>query len=88
MHVAAAILTGLVVATLLWLRAGPGQRWRECLRIALLATPSALVAVAALAMGTTVGDGVPPETEAAFRFRQAPWWTLGKCFLGGPAWRA
>jgi hypothetical protein len=88
MHVVPAILTGLTVAVLLWLRAEPGRRSRELLRIALLGTPAALVAVAALAVQLAASGEIPQQTEAAFRFRQPPWWTLGKCFLGGPAWRA
>jgi hypothetical protein len=88
MHVVPAILTGLTVAVLLWLRAEPGRRSRELLQIALLGTPAALVAVAVLAMQLGTGVDIPEETEAAFQFGQAPWWTLGKCFLGGPAWRA
>ncbi|MBW1684062.1 MAG: hypothetical protein JRS35_03275 [Deltaproteobacteria bacterium] len=88
MHVVPAILTGLTVAALLWLRAEPGRRSRELVRIALLGTPAALVAVAVLAMQLGVSGDIPEETEAAFQFGQPPWWTLGKCFLGGPAWRA
>jgi hypothetical protein len=84
MHVLPAILTGLTLAALLWLRAEPGRRSRELLRIALLGAPAALLAVAALVVGS---DGLQ-ETETAFRFQQPPWWMLGKCFLGGPAWRA
>jgi hypothetical protein len=88
MHVVAAMLTGLLIALLWWLRAEPGGRSRALARIALLGTPAALVAVAMLAVQLTTSVEVPGETEDAFRFRQAPWWTLGKCFVGGPVWRA
>jgi hypothetical protein len=88
MHVVPAILTGLTLAALRWMRAEPGRRSRELLRIALLGTPAALVAVAALAVQLAASGDIPQETEAAFQFRRPPWWMLGKCFLGGPAWRA
>jgi len=87
MHVMPAVLTGVVVAALFGFRAAPGQRLRELLRAALLGAPAAAIAVA-VPWVQSVGADLPPEEIAAFAYERPPWWTLGKCVLGGPAWRA
>jgi hypothetical protein len=88
MHVVPAVLTGGLLALLALARA-PGRQWlRELGAVAAMGAPAALVALRLAWVGLdTLGDhnqgpGVPAETPPT------PWWTLGKCFLGGPAWRA
>lgn len=87
MHVMAALLTGLVVAVLLDFRAAPGRRLRELFCTAAIGAPAAAVALAVLWV-QSVGAELPPEEIEAFALERPPLWTLGKCLLGGPAWRA
>jgi hypothetical protein len=87
LHVMAALQSGLVVAALCGFRAAPGRRLAALLRVALLGAPAAGVAVAVLWV-QSAGADLPPGELEAFAFQRPPWWTLGKCLLGGPAWRA
>lgn len=87
LHVMAALLSGLVIAALCGFRATPGRRLAALLRVALLGAPAAGVALAVLWVQSS-GTDLPPEELEAFAFQRPPWWTLGKCLLGGPAWRA
>jgi hypothetical protein len=87
MHVMAALLTGLVVATLLGFRAAPGRRLRELFYTAGIGAPAAAVAFAVLWVQSSGAD-LPAEEIESFALERRPWWTLGKCLLGGPAWRA
>jgi hypothetical protein len=87
LHVMAAVLSGLVVAALCGFRAAPGRRVAALLRVALLGAPAAGLAVAVLWVQSSGAD-LPAEEVEAFAFQRPPWWTLGKCLLGGPAWRA
>jgi hypothetical protein len=87
-HVVPAAATGGLIALLAVLRAGPGQRGRELLRTAALAAPAAGVALALAWAGLgTLGDYNEAAGGASGPV-PAPWWTLGKCFAAGPAWRA
>jgi hypothetical protein len=87
LHVAAAALTGSVVGALLWLRARPGTRAREAVRIAWIGAPAAALAAAVWWIVTSDATPAVPAGEP-FHFASAPWWALGKCLMGGPAWRA
>jgi hypothetical protein len=82
LHAMAAVVTGLAVAALLWFRRPAA---RELLRVAGVGVPAAGVALAVLWLRAD-GAATSDATEAAWV--ATPWWTLGKCFLGGPAWRA
>jgi len=88
MHVVPAVLTGGLVALLALLRAGPGTRLREtglCLLMGLPAASIALV-LAAVGMGALAEFNDEPAIDGAQV--TAPLWTLARCALGGPAWRA
>ncbi|HEY5658558.1 MAG TPA: hypothetical protein VIY27_12290 [Myxococcota bacterium] len=87
LHVMAALLSGLVVAALCALRASPGRRLAEVARVALLGAPAACVAAAVWWVQSTGAD-LPAEEIESFVLQRPPWWTLGKCLMGGPAWRA
>jgi hypothetical protein len=88
LHVVPAAMTGALVALLGLARAAPRERGRELLRTAALGAPALAVALALASAGLgTLGDynqvgGGSSDAVAT------PWWTLGKCFVAGPAWRA
>jgi hypothetical protein len=87
LHVAAAAVTGFVVAVALVGSASRGTRVAELGRVALVGLPAALVAVLVLLAGAgehavAAHEMPPPELGSA------PWWVYGRCFVGGPAWRA
>jgi hypothetical protein len=89
MHVVPAALTGAVLAALLVLRAAPGRRVRALAGAAALGLPAGLVAAALLGAGLeTLGDLNQIAGEEPASAQRAPWWSLGRCFLAGPAWRA
>jgi hypothetical protein len=88
MHVVPAVLTGGLVTLLALLRAGPGTRLREtgvCLLMGLPAASIALV-LAGVGMGALAEFNDEPAIGGARA--TAPLWTLARCALGGPAWRA
>jgi hypothetical protein len=88
MHVVPAMLTGGMVTVLALVRAASGERLRELGRSALLGAPAAAVAVGLAWVGLgTLGD-FNERNASEWSFALPGWWTLGKCFLAGPAWRA
>jgi hypothetical protein len=84
LHLMAAIVTGLLVAGLLWFRAGPGQRLRRIGEIAAVGLPALLVCVATVWVSHSGSIAVAEPAD----IEHSPWWTLGKCLMGGPEWRA
>jgi hypothetical protein len=87
-HVVAAAATGWVLAVLALSRAGPRGWGREAARLAVLGAPAAAIAVAlvALDLGAPVSLRPAAGTDATGAWPEL--WTLGRCFVGGPAWRA
>jgi hypothetical protein len=88
LHVMAAALFGCVLAALVWLRGGRDAPARTLARIAAIGAPAAGVMVAAMLVQRFAGDTSGSDPTAASAWIWPPLWTLGKCFLGGPAWRA
>jgi hypothetical protein len=88
MHVAAAIVTGGIVVLLAILRAAPGARLRETGVALAMGLPAACVALALAGAGLDQLAEFNEGADAVAQQEEAPWWTLGRCFLGGPAWRA
>lgn len=88
LHVMAAAVTGLALAALLWLRDGRSAPLRTLARIAGLAAPAAGVLLATIAVRYLANVEVAVHADDGVQSVTAPLWTLGKCFLGGPAWRA
>jgi hypothetical protein len=88
MHVVPAILTGGIVALLASLRAAPGSRLREASLALVMGLPAACVALALASAGLDQLAEFNEGADAVAQQHEAPWWTLGRCFLGGPAWRA
>jgi hypothetical protein len=87
LHVMAAAVTGCVVAALVWLRSGRDAPARALGRIAAIGAPAASVMLAAVVVHRFTADPAA-DPAAASGWITAPLWTLGKCFVGGPAWRA
>ena len=89
-HTVAAAMTGLVVAAI---AVGCSQRgetsfcWTRArsalLSVVAMGTPAAVVAAFVFVFAVT-GSGDQGDVEIV----GAPLWTLGRCFLAGPAWRA
>jgi hypothetical protein len=86
-HVAAAAATGIVLAILVLCRSPRSELAASLAWLAGIAAPAALVALSVAASGFE-GLVAQSEAEGAARYESAPLWTLGRCFLGGPAWRA
>ena len=88
LHVVPAAMTGWLVAAIALLRAERGTRGRELLRTAVLGAPALSIALVLASVGLdTLGDynqSAGGSSDAV----ATPWWTLGKCFTAGPAWRA
>ena len=87
-HLVAAALTGLVLVVLALVRSGPGRRSADLLRVALVGAPAAVIALAATAVRVTSGMQVEVDANVGGTGLLSPWWTLARCFTGGPAWRA
>lgn len=87
-HLVAAVFTGLALATLALLRAGPGRRGAALVRTMLVGTPAALVALSATAVRVGSGMQVAVDPDIAGTEMFPPAWTLARCFAGGPLWRA
>jgi hypothetical protein len=91
LHVMTAVLSGLVILALLLFRAGAGARTRALLRAVAVGLPAFGVAVATVCVRLSDTGSLEMRAGTASVFAPteiAPWWTLGKCFLAGPAWRA
>lgn len=89
MHVVPAALCGLVIATLLLFRARSGQRLAEYGRIALVALPALCVLMATLSVHWLASSTASTAAQSpSYLASSAPWWSLGRCFLSGPDWRA
>lgn len=90
LHVMAAAVIGFVLAALVWLRSGRDAPARALARIAAIGAPAAGVMLAAVLVHRLAGDPAPAAAPAAAAsgWIAAPLWTLGKCFAGGPVWRA
>jgi hypothetical protein len=86
-HVAAAVVTGIVLAILVLCRSSRSRLAADLASLGAIAAPAALVALSVAASGLE-GLVAQSEAEGAARYERAPLWTLGRCFLGGPAWRA
>lgn len=87
-HVLPAATTGILLACLAWTRCEPRERSREILRVAAMGLPALIVVGILLSEGfNTLGD-LNRGGEAEFAHRWPPLWTLAKCFVGGPEWRA
>ncbi len=87
-HLVAAALTGLVLVVLTLVRAAPGRRSADLIRVALVGAPAAAIALAAIAVRVTSGMQVEVDANLGGTGLLSPWWTLARCFTGGPAWRA
>jgi len=85
LHLMAAVVTGLVLASLLWFRSAPGQRVAQLGRIAAVALPALCVVSITVWISRTDGVGAH-AVDSSQTF--GPWWIVGKCFMGGPDWRA
>ena len=81
LHVFPALLTALVMAIVLFLRAQPGRRRVEFARIAAMTTPVVVPLLLSLHGTTTVFAG--PAASLGERLL-----LLGQAFVGGPSWRA
>jgi len=86
-HVAAAVATGIVLILLVVCRSPRSDLAAALAWLAAIVAPAALVALSVAASGLE-GLVAQSEAEGAARYESAPLWTLGRCFLGGPAWRA
>ncbi|MDH5307039.1 MAG: hypothetical protein OEW02_07640 [Myxococcales bacterium] len=87
LHVMAAALTGIAVLALLAFHADPGRRVRQLARGALLGAPAAGIAAGVLWMEIAAG-GSGADGASEFVHESPAWWTLGRCLMPGPAWRA
>jgi len=88
MHVMPAASTGGLLALLALLRAGPGRRVREVAICAAMGLPAAGIALALASAGMGSLAEFNDEPAGAGSLAAAPLWALGRCALGGPAWRA
>ncbi len=88
LHLAAAALTGAAVAALEVLDARRGARIRALGRAVRFGAPAAAVALLAVAVQLAFGEPLAPDPNHPWRYETAPLWTLAKCFVAGPGWRA
>ena len=88
MHVFPAVLTGGLLALLALLRAEPGHRLRELALCLVMGLPAAGIALALASVGLETLAEFNDEPAAGTELVRAPLFTLGRCALGGPAWRA
>ena len=88
LHLVAAFLAGVLLASLIWFRAQASERGAALLRIAVLATPGALLTGLLLSSGWDQLQLWNAHGPGGSGWAPAPWWCAGACFAGGPWWRA
>jgi hypothetical protein len=85
LHVVPALVTGMILAILVASRSDRSRWISEGSKLALMGLPAACVALAVSTLDMAELGG---HTEADWSHVWPGPWVLGKCFVGGPAWRA
>jgi len=85
LHVVPALVTGMILAILVGSRSDRSRWISEGLKLALMGFPAACVALALSTLDMAEHGG---HTDPDWSHAWPGPWILGKCFIGGPAWRA
>ena len=87
LHIFPALLTAGVLGLLALARTGGGQRLREAALSLISMTPTLIIA-AVLLIDSAEQAQYHDRGSDLFDYEWPGLWIIGKCFAGGPAWRA